>query len=86
MRVKCSFITNLVPRKLEKENNIRKVLKSEGKNVKNIGKANIFNLLFCYRWQQRICRGLKDHISINVKELTVDLIIMGVRKMVAKKK
>ena len=36
--VKALFITNLVPRKVEKENHIRKVWKSEERKVKNIGK------------------------------------------------
>ena len=39
MSVKCLFITNLVPRKVEKENHIRKVQKSEERKVKNIGKV-----------------------------------------------
>ena len=44
MSVKCPFITNLVPRKVEKENHIRKVRKSEERKVKNIGKKS-----FCYK-------------------------------------
>ena len=38
MSVKCLFITNLVPGKVEKENHIRKVRKIEERKVKNIGK------------------------------------------------
>ena len=38
MSVKCSFISNLVPGKVEKKNHIRKVQKSEQRKVKNIGK------------------------------------------------
>ena len=36
MSVKCLFLTNLVPRKVEKENHLRKVRKSEERKVKNI--------------------------------------------------
>ena len=36
--LKCPFITKLVPGKVEKENHIRKVQKSEERKVKNIGK------------------------------------------------
>ena len=35
---KCPFITNLVLGKVEKENHIREVLKSEERKFKNIGK------------------------------------------------
>ena len=38
MSEKCPFITNLVLGKVEKENHIRKVWKSEERKVKNIGK------------------------------------------------
>ena len=38
MSVKCPFITNLAPGKVEKENHIRKVQKSEERKVKTIGK------------------------------------------------
>ena len=38
MSVKCPFITNLVPRKVEKENDIGKVWKSEERKAKNIRK------------------------------------------------
>ena len=41
MSIKCTFVTNLVPGKVEKENHIRKVRKSEERKVKNIGKVNI---------------------------------------------
>ena len=34
MSVKCPFITNLVPGKVEKENHIRKLQKSEERKVK----------------------------------------------------
>ena len=36
MSVKCPFITNLVPRKVENEMHIRKVAKSKERKVKNI--------------------------------------------------
>ena len=39
MSVKCQFITNLIFGKVDKENHIRKVRKSEERKVKNIGKA-----------------------------------------------
>ena len=39
--VKCPFITNLVPRKVEKENHVRNVVKSEERKVKNIGKGTL---------------------------------------------
>ena len=38
MRVKCLFITNLVRGKVEKENHIRTVQKSEERKVKKLGK------------------------------------------------
>ena len=38
MSVKCSFITNLIPGIVEKENHMRKVWKSEERKVKSIGK------------------------------------------------
>ena len=41
MSVKCPFITNLVPRKVEKENHVRNVVKSEERKVKNIGKGTL---------------------------------------------
>ena len=41
MSVKCQFITNLIPRKVEKENHIRKVWKSEERKVKNTGKTSV---------------------------------------------
>ena len=41
MSVKCPFITNLVPGKVEKENHIRKVQNSVERKVKNIGKENL---------------------------------------------
>ena len=41
LSVKCPFITNLVLSKVEKENHIRKVWKSEERKVKNIGKIDI---------------------------------------------
>ena len=37
------FITNLVPGKVEKENHIRKVQKSEERKVKNIGKISMYH-------------------------------------------
>ena len=46
MSVKCPFITNLVPGKVEKENHIRKIWKSEERKVKNIGKNMITNIDF----------------------------------------
>ena len=36
--IKCPFITNLSPGKVEKENYIRKVMKSEERKVANIKK------------------------------------------------
>ena len=42
MSVKCPFIISLVPGKVEKENHIRKVRKSEEKEVKNIVKVRSF--------------------------------------------
>ena len=41
MSVKCPFITSLVPGKIEKENHIIKVEKSEERKVKNIVKLLI---------------------------------------------
>ena len=42
MSLKCPFIMNSVPGKVEKENHIRKVWKSEERKVKNIGKLFTF--------------------------------------------
>ena len=46
MSAKCPFITNLVPRKVEKENHIRKVRKCKERKVKKIGKINFDALVF----------------------------------------
>ena len=43
MSIKCPFITNSVPGKVEKGNHIRKVQKSEESKVKNIGKSRFYN-------------------------------------------
>ena len=43
------FITNLVMGKVEKENHMRKVRKSEERKVKNIGKIS-----FKYLWTSNI--------------------------------
>ena len=54
MSVKCLFITNFVPGKVENENNIRKAQKSEERKVKNIGKnynycvSTYFNFIAWY--------------------------------------
>ena len=42
MSEKCPFITNFVLGKVEKENHIRKVWKSEKRKVKNIGKIILY--------------------------------------------
>ena len=44
MSVKCQFITNLVPGKVEKENHRRKVRKSEERKVKDIGNRSFQKL------------------------------------------
>ena len=45
MSVKCLFFTNLVPRKVEKENHIRKDQKCEERKIKSIGKPIIYTIL-----------------------------------------
>ena len=44
MSIKCLLITNLVLGKVEEDNHIRKVLKSEERKVKNIGKISFLNM------------------------------------------
>ena len=51
---KCPFITYLVTTKVEKENHIRKVAKSEKRKVKNIISTNT-KYQKCYKIEQRFC-------------------------------
>ena len=48
MSVKCPSFTNLVLRKVEKENHIRKVRKSEERKVKKIGKVLLSSLTLIF--------------------------------------
>ena len=58
MSIECLFITNLVPGKVEKENHIRKVWKSEERKVKNIGK-DIYIIQLCKNLINQ-CKCQKD--------------------------
>ena len=56
MHLKCPFISNLVPRKVENEMHIRKVAKSKERKVKNIWKNNYQKIchLLCWYWINKI--------------------------------